>query len=80
MQSIPLSAVLTPGAKCWGHGPPGLAGLAWPGPEALLVDLLLTCGTPLGIVAGSCLRVAEIAEAATRRLANREHEGRADEQ
>jgi hypothetical protein len=33
MQSIPLSAVLTPGAKCWGHGPPGLVGFGWPGPD-----------------------------------------------
>ncbi len=48
MNRFSLTVVLKPGADCWGEGPPGLAGVAWPNtgdepPECA------SCGAPMKI-------------------------------
>jgi hypothetical protein len=49
MNVISLTDALKPGADCWGEGPPGLSGFAWPGadddpPECASCGLALEVG------------------------------------
>lgn len=46
MNRFSLTDALKPGADCWGEGPPGLAGFAWPGSDEEPRECAL-CGAPM---------------------------------
>ncbi len=48
MVSLAWTDALKPGARCWGKGPPGLIGFAWPGPDAEDAVECPSCGSPIG--------------------------------
>ena len=47
------SNALKPGAECWGMGPPGLAGFAWPGADAEDSLECASCRSPVGFFQAS---------------------------
>lgn len=48
MKRYSLSEILKPGADCWGHGPPGLSGLAWPGVDTEPLECA-SCGAAMEV-------------------------------
>lgn len=48
MKRPSLTDALRPGADCWGAGPPGLAGIAWPGADEDPLECA-SCGAPMKV-------------------------------